>query len=235
MASPLEIGMKVVGLLIVLLMIYLIVAGGVTLAYFFRTGAGTTGGMWYQDRRKWIPKTWVRWAGYPAVFSNISGVKPTSTSVLKTVTSASLKKCMLECDGANERTTTNCMGFMYGTSGTSNTCTLYGNMNGLITDTSSNVLYLVSGLDVNVKQYYPTVDKAPTAAGYAIVANSSVDVCSANCSSNVLCTGFTLTGTSCGLYSDMDETKFTATSGVTSYPLKEHAPLTSASDVKYWS
>jgi len=233
MASPLEIGIKFVGVAMVILFIYLIVAGGVTLAYYARTGSGTTKGLWYQDRQKWIPKSWIRWAGYPAVFSNISDVKPTSTNVLKTVTGASIKKCMLECDGANERTTTNCMGFSY--NGTSNTCTMYGNMNGLIADTSSNVLYFVSGLDATVKQFFPLTDKAPPTAGYAVIANSSIEACSANCSSNVLCTGFTLAGTSCGLYSDMDETKLTTQTGVTSYPLKEHAQLTSASDVKYWS
>lgn len=234
MASPLETGMKFMGLAVVILFIYLIVAGGVTLAYYFRTGSGTTDGLWYQDRQKWIPKSWIRWAGFPATFSNISGVRSTSNVVLKTMTTgSSLKACMLECDGSNDRETINCLGFMFNP--TSNACTLYGNMNGLIPDTSSsNVLYIVNGLDAYVKQYFPATNKAPSTSGYAIVTNSSIEACSANCSSNSLCTGFTFTGTSCGLYSDMDDTKFTTQTGVTSYPLKDHAELTSASDVKYW-
>jgi hypothetical protein len=231
--SSVEMIMKLVTVAVVIVVIYMIIAGGVTLAYFFRTGSGTTGGLWYQDRQKWIPKSWIRWAGYPAVFSNISGQKPSSTSVYKTLTNTPLKKCMLECDGANDRTTTKCGAFMYNP--TSNTCTLYDGLNGLIPDTSSNVLYFVSGFDATVKQFFKNADKAPPAAGYAIVTNSSLETCAANCASNVLCTGFTFTGTSCGLYSDMDETKFTAQTGVTSYPLKDHTDLTSASDVKYWS
>ena len=224
---------KVIGLIVTFGILYMIVAGGFTLAYYTRTGSGTKNGNWYQDRKKWIPKSWITWAGYPAVFSNISGVKPSSTSVYKTLTNQSTKQCMLACDGANERSTTNCGGFMYNP--TSNTCTLYSGLNGLIPDTSSNVLYLISGLDADIKQFFQNDNKAPPAAGYAVVTNSSVETCSANCVSNALCTGFTFSGTSCGLYSDMDETKFTTQTGVTSYPLKSHADLTSASDVKYWT
>lgn len=224
---------KVIGLIVTLGVLYMIVAGGFTLAYYTRTGAGTKNGTWYQDRKKWIPKSWLNWAGYPAVFSNISGVKPTSTSVYKTLTNQTVSQCMLACDGANDRSTTNCGAFTYNP--TSNTCTMYSGVNGLISNTTSNVLYFISGLDATVKQFFPVANKAPPAAGYAVVANSSIETCAANCVSNATCTGFTFTGTSCGLYSDMDETKFTTQNNVTSYPLKDHAELTSASDVKYWT
>jgi hypothetical protein len=230
MSSPFETVMKLVTVGLTLLMIYLIVAGSVTLAYYTRIGQGTVDGFWYQDRQKWIPKKWINWAGYPGTFSNVANVKVANMTLLKTVKTSSVKTCMLQCDGENSRTETKCVGFMFNTA----QCSLASSMTGIYSDASSTgVVYLVNGPDADVKQFYETAGKAPTTAGYS-VKNRSLEHCYSNCASNVECNGFTFTGTACGLYSNMDDTTFVSTTGVKSYALKDHTELTPANDVKYW-
>lgn len=231
MGSPLETAMKIGGLLAAILMIYLIIAGGVTLAYYYRVGQGDIDGMWYSERQKWIPKKWVTWAGYPSTFSNIAHVEVTNKTLLKRVKASSAKTCMLSCDGENERTKTKCVGFLFNNS----ECYLASSLNGLIENTAtSNVLYLVNGPDADIRQFYKYTGKGPGNAGYSIQANTLYDKCASNCLSNVECNGFTFASGSCGLYSNMDDTKFSDVSGVTSYFLKDHADLTPLNDVIYW-
>jgi len=232
MGSPFETTMKIGGLLISILMIYLIIAGGVTLAYYYRLGQGEKDGMWYSERQKWIPKKWIAWAGYPSTFSNISGVNVTSKTLLKKVKASSAKTCMLSCDAENSRKTTKCIGFLFDKT----QCYLASSMNGIIENTStSNVLYLVDGTaSDDVKQFYEYAGKGPGTAGYSVVSSSSLDKCASNCVSNVECNGFTFASGSCGLYSNMNDTTFGTVPGVNSYPLKDHAELTSVSDVIYW-
>jgi hypothetical protein len=229
-----EILPKLIGLLFVLGVLYVIIAGGVSLAYYSRIGQGEKNGFWYQPRQKWVPKSWLTWAGYPAVFSNTAGLNVTSLAVLKKVTGTE-KDCMLACDAENPRGSVGCVGFVYEKTASANTCYLATTMDGLIANTAtSNVLYFVSGYD-SAKQFYKNEGKSMPTAGYSTVSTNSFNSCASNCASNVLCNGFTFTGTSCALYSDMDETKFTAQAGIDSYPKKDHQPLTSMADFKYWS
>lgn len=231
MGTPFETAMKIVGLLVAILMIYLVVAGGVTLAYYYRLGQGEIDGMWYSERQKWIPKKWVAWAGYPSTFSNIAHVEVTSKTLLKKVKASSAKTCMLSCDGENDRKTTKCVGFLFNNS----ECYLASSLNGIMDNpATSNVLYLVNGPDANVKQYYEYKGKGPGTAGYSVTANSSYEKCASNCLSNVECNGFTFASGSCGLYSNMDDTTFGTVTGVNSYVLKDHTDLTPANDIIYW-
>lgn len=233
MSSPFETAMKIGVLVVTVFMIYLIIAGGVTLAYYLRVGKGEIDGMWYGERQKWIPKKWISWAGYPSTFSNLSQVNVTNKTLLKKVKATSAKTCMLSCDGENERSATKCVGFLF-----NNTeCYLASSLDGIITNSaSSNVLYLVDGPDTSIRQYYQNTNKAPSTAGYYVQNGLTIDKCASNCLSNVECNGFTFVSSSgsCGLYSGMDETKFVATTGVDSYVLKEHQELNPLNDVIYW-
>jgi hypothetical protein len=230
--SSLEVVGKLLSVGIVLLILYLVIAGGVTLAYYTRTGQGETDGFWYQPRQKWIPKSWLKWAGYPAVFSNTTQINVTNMSVLKTV-SGTEKQCMLACEAENDRKSTNCVGFVHEKTASANTCYLATTMDGLLANTvTSNIVYFISGFDT-AKQFYLNAGKSMSTAGYSTVSTTSLNACASNCTSNVLCNGFTFTGSSCALYSNMDETKFVAQTGTDSYPKKDHQPLTSV-DVTYW-
>jgi len=240
MASGTEIAMRIGGLLAVLFMVYLIIAGSMILALRYRTGSGTKGGFWYTDRtklKKYIFKSWVDWAGYPAKFSNLASNTAVSMSVFKTLTVKSPEPCMLECDGQNETgKTAKCIGFMYEKKETSNVCHLSTMLSGFMPSTS-NTLYLIDGLDTG-KQYMPYTGKLiPTTPAPIPVINTpyrstSTNECASNCLSNVECNGFSFdTGPAspapnCLLLTNMDPTKFTTgTSSGTIYHLTEHAPL----------
>ena len=72
MAESLQIFFKLFGLFVTLFMIYLLVAGSVTLALYTRIGQGDPKGFWYTDREKlnkYIFKSWIAWAGSPSTFS----------------------------------------------------------------------------------------------------------------------------------------------------------------------
>jgi len=234
MSTPFEIALKIGALVATLMLIYLAVAGGFTLAYYYRVGQGSIEGTWYQERQKWIPKKWVNWAGYPSTFSNTSTtVDVSSKTLLKKVKSSSVKTCMLQCDGENQRDDNNCVGFLFD----KKECYLASSLDGIVSNASStNILYLINGLDTGVREFYKNDNKAPpvTVVPYTVKTNSTLSSCMSNCVSNVECNGFTLTGTSCGLYSNMDDSTFITTTGVTAYPLKDHSELTPANDIKYW-
>jgi hypothetical protein len=238
MASGAEIAMRIGGLLAVLFMVYLIIAGSMILALRFRTGSGTKGGFWYTDRtklKKYIFKSWVDWAGYPAKFSNLASNTAVTTSVFKTLTVKSPEPCMLECDGQNETgKTAKCIGFVYEKKEKSNVCHLSTMLTGFMPSTS-NTLYLIDGLDTG-KQYMPYTGKLMPSPTYVIntpYRTTSLEQCASNCLSNVECTGFTIdTGAvspapNCGLLTNTDPTKFTTgTSSSTIYHLTDHASLT---------
>lgn len=238
MASGVEIAMRIGGLLAVMFMMYLIISGSMILALRFRTGSGTKGGFWYTDRtklKKYILKSWVDWAGYPAKFSNLASNTAVTASVFKTLTVKSPEPCMLACDGENETgKTAKCIGFVYEKKATSNVCHLSTMLTGFMPSTS-NTLYLIDGLDTG-KQYMPYTGKLMPSPTYVIgtpYRSTNTNECASNCLSNVECNGFSFdTGPAspvpnCGMFTNMDPTKFTTgTSSNTIYHLTDHASLT---------
>lgn len=234
--------MKLLGGLFTLFAIYLIVTGSIILALRFRSGAGTVGGFWYTDRvklNKYIFKTWVKWAGSPATFSNLSSNTVVNFNLYKKIEKVtSPAPCMLACDGANEGgKVPKCIGFRYEKAASANNCYLATTMDGIYGSDTSNSLYFVDGYDT-AKQFiaYPNKVK-PSPVGDLIINTPYKDTsigCMSNCMSNVQCTGMTFSLTNdCSLFTKMDPATLVASTDAGSSVYGSHVDFT-ASSIKYY-
>jgi hypothetical protein len=236
MAEPLQIAFKLLGLLFTLFMIYVLVAGSITLVLYTRIGQGDPKGFWYTDRdklKKYIFKSWIDWAGYPSTFSFKEQSTVISSTAYKSLSNVAVTDCMLKCESANSRAKTpKCVGFTY--SNTSNTCMLMSTMDGITP--SSNTLYFIDGFDT-AREYIPYERKTQTDATFISGSpyESSEVECLSNCVSQVDCTGIQLSGTPkmCGLVKNMDPAKFTDDAGKIMVFLGPHGSL-KASTVSYY-
>lgn len=223
---------KVISALALAFFIYLCVAGGITLGLYFRSGQGDPKGFWYTDRdklKKYIFKSWIDWAGSPSTFSYFPQLASlASSSVYKTYSNASVNNCMFQCEAANGRTTTKCVGFDFQVA-TSNICTLYSSMDGIVPIADGNTLYFIDGKDTS-RQYveYANKDMPPLATSNIIESSENFD-CFANCISNVSCTGLLYSNTNtCVLFnSPFDATKLVAKSNTSTYTITTHSAFTS--------
>ena len=237
MAEPLQIFFKLFGLFVTLFIVYLVVAGSVTLALYTRIGQGDRKGFWYTDRdklKKYIFKSWIDWAGSPSTFSMKESTFPVSYTTYKTLTGNNIvSNCMLQCESANSRgKTPKCVGFIY-TPGTSNTCNLVSTMDGLITRVTPETTYFIDGLDT-AREYktYTSNTQADATFIDTSLTGSELDYLS-NCLSLSDCTGVKVTGTTYRLVKNMDPTKFTADNNSGMIYLTTHGPL-KASTITYY-
>lgn len=243
-----QIFFKLFGLFVTLFMIYLLVAGSVTLALYTRIGQGDPKGFWYTDREKlnkYIFKSWIAWAGNPATFSSLSSNNVTSYTLYKKVTGNNiLSNCMIQCESSNSRgKTPKCVGFIYETGTTSNTCHLASTMDGILSSPTSNTLYFIDGLDT-AREYKLYTSNTQVGATYLpgspyTTSDSMAIECMSNCASRADCTGFivsgpkVVTGTTCSLASNLDPTKFVSNNGSGILYLTAHGPL-KASTISYY-
>jgi hypothetical protein len=238
MAGTLEVAFKLIGLLMTLFIVYLVVAGSVTLALYTRVGQGDTKGFWYTNRdklKKYIFKSWIDWAGSPSTFSMKESTAPISYTTYKTLTGNNIvSNCMLQCEAVNDRgKTPKCVGFIY-TPGTSNTCNLVSTMDGLITGTTTGTTYFIDGLDT-ARQYKFYTSNTQVDATFITGSpyTGSETECLSNCLSQIDCTGVQISGTTCGLVKNMDPTKFTLDNNKKMVYLTTHDPL-KASTITYY-
>lgn len=252
MGVSVDVLIKLGGVILVLFIIYLLVAGSITLVLYTRIGQGTKGGFWYTDRdklKKYIFKSWIDWAGRPSTFSYLDKATAIYSTPFKTMTGNNIvSECMFQCEAVNERgKTPKCVGFDYSRGATSNTCTLMRTMDGLFVGDSfaSNTVYFVDGLDT-ARQYQAYTSN--TQAGVTLFdGNPYVSTqlgldCFSNCASMSDCQGFisTDTGTgaqktiTCALVKDgLDPKKFTLDTHSTILYLRPHDTLSSSSN-QYW-
>ena len=239
MTDTSQIIFKLVGLFVSLFILYLLVAGSITLVLYTRIGQGDPKGFWYTDReklKKYIFKSWIDWAGYPSTFSFKEQSDVFVSTVYKTLTSnVSVADCMLKCESANSRgQTPKCVGFTYATS---NTCTLLSTMDGIISP-SANTLYFIDGYDT-AREYKGYPNKTQTDAAYVAgspyteLSTGGPLECYANCAARLDCTGIIFTGTTgstetCGITTNLDPNKFTADTTKTIAYLGPHGPLKAA-------
>ena len=221
-----------------LFLIYLVIVGIITLVLWGRVGQGDPKGFWYTDRdklKKYIFKSWIDWAGSPSTFSyfpQFAGLA--ASTVYKTYSNASVNNCMFQCEAANGRSTTKCVGFDFQVA-TSNICTLYSSMDGIIAAPDGNTLYFIDGLDT-AREYIPYGDKTmPTLQASNIIGTSERFPCFSNCSSNAECTGLLYSNTNtCVLFSTpFDSTKLVAEANTTTYTITTHSALTT-SPIRYY-
>lgn len=236
MADSLQIFFKLFGLFVTLFMIYLLVAGSVTLTLYTRIGQGDPKGFWYTDREKlnkYIFKSWIAWAGSPSTFSMKESTAPISYTTYKTLTGNNiLSNCMIQCESSNSRgKTPKCVGFIYTTGTTSNTCNLVSTMDGLVPGVDTT--YFIDGLDT-AREYktYTSNTQADATFIDTTLTGSELDYLS-NCLSLSDCTGVKVTGTTYKLVKNMDPTKFTADTTSNMAHLTAHGPL-KASTVTYY-
>lgn len=247
MSSPMKSIGVLIGVLVTVFVLYLLVAGSITLVLKTKIGQGDPKGFWYTDRdklKKYIFKSWIDWAGAPATFSYLGSVQPASYTVLKTITGAGAKlaNCMIQCESYSKGSST-CDGFIFNKSGSSNTCTLVNGMDVLIPSASSNTMYFVDGKEP-AKQFFASASKtvpSPSNIPGSPYRETSADLCASNCFSNVECNGFVFdTGaaspaTNCTLVSNFNEaTLTTAGTSITAYKSGDHAVFT-ASTTPYYS
>ena len=237
MAESLQIFFKLFGVFVTLFIIYLLVAGSVTLALYTRVGQGDTKGFWYTDRdklKKYIFKSWIDWAGTPSTFSSMSNAYSVSYTSYKTLTGNNIiSNCMLQCESANDRgKTPKCVGFIY-TPGKSNTCNLVSTMDGVVVNELNTTLYFIDGLDT-ARQYKPYTSNTQADATFidTSLTGGELDYLS-NCLSLSDCTGVKVTGTTYKLVKNMDPTKFTADTNSQMVHLTTHGPL-KASTITYY-
>jgi hypothetical protein len=233
------VAIKIISALAMLFFVYILVAGSITLVLYTRIGQGDPKGFWYTDRdklKKYIFKSWIDWAGSPSTFSyfpQFAGLA--ASTVYKTFSNASVSNCMLRCESANSRgKTAKCVGFDFKQS-TSNTCTLYSGMDGIIAAPDGNTLYFIDGLDT-AREYVPYGDKTmPTLEASNIIGTSERFPCFSNCSSNAECTGLLYSNTNtCVLFSTpFDSTKLIAEANTTTYTITTHSALTT-SPIRYY-
>ena len=241
--DPVSVGMTILKFLIMGVLIYMAVAGGFTLSYYFHYQAGTKNGRWYKDRPNWIPTEWLDWAGYPGKFKSISSMTSPTMSITETMTNVtSVNKCMLKCDKQNtNQEEPKCAGFVFDSVG--NNCYISDTIDFVNSSSSSNTVYLYSSslytpsvrtYDKYTSNALPTsgADVGKFIASY-IETNGSTG-CSANCLSNTTCTGYMFRSSdkNCGMVTNMDITKLVSTTGIDSYFLTA-AKLTDVS-TQYW-
>ncbi len=226
-----------------LFVMYLLVAGSVTLTLYTRIGQGDPKGFWYTDReklKKYIFKSWIDWAGSPSTFSTKGATVPVSYTVYKTLTGNNIvSNCMIQCESSNSRgKTPKCVGFIY-TPGTSNTCNLVSTMDGLIPINTLETTYFIDGLDT-AREYKNYTSNTQTDATFITGTpyTSSETECLSNCVSQVDCTGVQFsTGSgatkTCGLLKNMDPKKFTLDNTKYMEHLVPHGPL-KASTISYY-
>lgn len=239
--------------LLILFIVYILVAGSITLVLYTRIGQGTKDGFWYKNRdnlKKYIFKSWIDWAGRPSTFSYASNSSVFYSTTYKALTGKnSVSDCMLQCESANERgKTPKCVGFEYYK--TSNTCTLMSTMDGLVSEPgfTSNTIFFINGLDTarQIKVYESKTQAGVTFFdGNPITLASPTDdlKCVSNCASMSDCQGVMFSGSgtgaqatrTCGLVKEgLDPAKFTSASGPNIVYFKEHDPLSSSS-LEYWT
>jgi hypothetical protein len=235
MAEPLQIAFKLFGLLFTLFMIYVLVAGSITLVLYTRIGQGDPKGFWYTDRdklKKYIFKSWIDWAGYPSTFSFKEQSTVISSTAYKSLSNVAVTDCMLKCESANERAKTpKCVGFSY--SNTSNTCSLLSTMDGILP--ASNTLYFIDGFDT-AREYISYEKKTQTDAIFIEGSpyQSRDSECASNCVAQNDCTGIQISASGvCGLVKNMDPAKFTSDTSKNMAYLGPHSPL-KASTVSYY-
>ena len=236
--SPMKSIGVLIGVLVTVFVLYLLVAGSITLVLKTKIGQGDPKGFWYTDRdklKKYIFKSWIDWAGAPATFSYLEFSEPASYTVLKTITgtSAKLANCMIQCESSDK-----CDGFIFNKSGSSNTCTLVTGMDVLIM--GSNTMYFVDGKEP-AKQFGPILSNTISTPTYVIgtpYTASNYNDCASNCISNVSCNGFTFDTSSknCGLVTNYNENGPRPAAGTTLITSKliDHLPFT-ASTTSYYS
>jgi len=221
-----------------LFLIYLVIVGIITLVLWGRVGQGDPKGFWYTDRdklKKYIFKSWIDWAGSPSTFSYFPQLASlASSSVYKTYSNASVNNCMFQCEAANGRSTTKCVGFDFQVA-TSNICTLYSSMDGIVPIADGNTLYFIDGKDTS-RQYveYANKDMPPLATSNIIESSENFD-CFSNCISNVSCTGLLYSNTNtCVLFnSPFDATKLVDKSNTSTYTITTHSAFTSYPNLYY--
>jgi len=235
-----DIAIKIISVLAMLFFVYILVTGSITLVLYTRIGQGDPKGFWYTDRdklKKYIFKSWIDWAGSPSTFSYFPEFAGLGVSTkYKTFSNATVSNCMITCESSNSRgKTPKCVGFDFQQS-TSNICTLYSAMDGIIAAPGGNTLYFIDGLDT-ARQYIGYGDKTmPTLATSNIIESSSGFDCFSNCSSNASCTGLLYSNTNtCVLFNNtFDSTKLIAEANTTTYTIMTHTSLT-ASPIRYYS
>lgn len=230
---------KVISALAMIFFVYILVTGSITLVLYTRIGQGDPKGFWYTDRdklKKYIFKSWVNWAGTPSTFSyfpQFAGLG--ASTVYKTFSNAMVSSCMINCESANSRgKTAKCVGFDF-QQGTSNICTLYSTMDGIVAAPDGNTLYFIDGLDT-ARQYAAYGDKTmPTLESSNIIQSSERFGCFSNCTSNATCTGLLYSNTNtCILFNTpFDSTKLIAEANTTTYTITTHSALT-ASPIRYY-
>lgn len=241
MADTSQIIFKLVGLFVSLFILYLLVAGSITLVLYTRIGQGDPKGFWYTDReklKKYIFKSWIDWAGYPATFSMKENTLPISYTTYKTLTGNNIvSNCMLQCESANSRgKTPKCVGFIF-TPGTSNTCNLVSTMDGLY-PLSNDTVYFIDGLDT-AREWNFYINKTQADATFITGSpyTTTDNECMSNCLSQTDCTGIQVSGgasnTNCGLVKNLDPAKFTSSNVGGIVYLTTHSPL-KASTISYY-
>lgn len=204
------------------LVIYLLAAGGVTLAYKFHMGAGTPGGFWYQERANWIPESWLDWAGYPGKFKKIVNKTSPNASIYEELEDVTLEQCMLKCDKKNSNPEEpECVGFIRDEG--AKKCYMADGLE-YIDESTSNTVYLYNSANYTNSVTTFTANTAHTLQTFTLTSPSHVETaglsgCKANCYSNVSCNGFIFNPTSkdCSPISDMDATKLIASTTLNSY------------------
>jgi hypothetical protein len=258
MGVSVDVLLKLGGGLFVLFIIYLLVAGAITLVLYTRIGQDTKGGFWYTDRdklKKYIFKSWIDWAGRPSTFSYAPSTDVLYSQTYKVMTGNNISDCMFTCASVNERgKTPKCVGFIHQKGATSNTCILTSAMDGLSSiDPTSNTIYFIDGLDT-ARQYKLYANKATPTTTLKLLDGSPYDSggstgeyvrkCASNCASMSECQGLIMTGTgtstapgniSCALLKDgLDPTKFTTDNNSKIALFETHGPLSSSS-IQYWT
>ena len=178
---------------------------------------------------------------WPAWYRNVVHAYPIKYSVSETsnvipnvtpnnVFTAKTPKECVNNDKKGCKVDTDCVGFVYNS--TSNVCTTLSTVDDLIFDpkVTSNTLYTVEGSEPT--RYYSTyasnVANASTAAS-ALPAYIATDyfACSANCSSNSTCLGFTFNPTTrnCLMHTAITSDKLSPDATMNSYILKSGLTL----------
>lgn len=252
MGVSVDILIKLGGFLVVCFIIYLLVAGSITLVLYTRLGQDSKGGYWYTDRdklKKYIFKSWIDWAGRPSTFSYSPSTDVLYAETYKVLSGNNISECMFQCASVNDRgKTPKCVGFIHQKGATSNTCILTSAMDGIWkNDPTSNTIYFIDGLDT-AREYKYYANK--TTSSVTLLDGSPYDAggngvqyarnCASNCAATSDCQGLiirndgTTANMSCAnLKQGLDPTKFTTDNNSKIALFEPHGPLSSSS-TQYW-
>lgn len=239
--TAMQIGMGVLILIVVGLVLYLIVAGSITLALKFHVGAGTKNGWWYtRPGTSGIPTSWLDWAGYPATYRKLTGTSSNNASIYEVLDNVpDIKTCMLKCDKKSaDQESPECLGFIFQPS--SNTCHMIDGID-YATEDTANTLYLYTSKSYtsSVKKYVSHMNKSlpnPTlVVAAAYTETNNLEGCMSNCLSNTACTGFMYVPATklCSPVSNMNVASLVTTTGTDSYHIDKS--LGTADTTKYWT